>query len=432
MISRWAVGLDDFLVAAIIPIGFGTLCLQNSSGLRGRHRTVLVLWISIILSGISFGVLQSMMYLDELVLPIEMWQYVKRMVFFYLGVYISLRNRVSPERMYSVFVYTLLGTCLIGVLQVIPGGVGSLLSDMYARTDTQLEKLAERHITGLRNYGVAGFATAWGGFSVFATVMGLTGLVIGSGKGEGLRMPSLALTILSLFNVFLSGSKVALVSLLALALCTAVAAILLAPSKIWSFLKLSVIFGLTGVLVHYFLAGRAAYILYRFYTLIERGSQDSRYLQIQTGLGLLQDWYAWVTGVGNAYQRAAGVSWGLEVEQVYILVVYGVFGFVLRYLLLLVIFYVALFHISKSNGFERILTICTCFSIVCYMILSTGYFFFRELYVGLLPWILFGYVFDRSNRRRFRFADMPMGSRRHGNHCSFDISASPVRHSHSI
>ena len=58
---------------------------------------------------------------------------------------------------------------------------------------------------------------------------------------------------------------------------------------------------------------------------------------IVIGLGLLDSWPVILNGVGNAAQRVFGVSYGIEVEPVYLLANYGVLGFLLRYALVLLV-----------------------------------------------------------------------------------------------
>ena len=130
-------------------------------------------------------------------------------------------------------------------------------------------------------------------------------------------------------------------------------------------------------------------------------SVGGRKEQVSIALALIKDWYSFLFGIGNATQRALASSFGTEVEPVYLFVNYGLVGFLLRYGLLLVIFTLSSRVVSRHSGTDRVLAIASVSSIIGYLVFSTGYFFFQELYVGLLPWIVYGWVVGRYFRKTY-------------------------------
>lgn len=389
LIGKVEVGLDDFIAAMFLPIMVGYIFVNSNSWiLRGSRLFLLLLWGVLISTGIVFGIFDSLMYLDRLCFPTEMWQYVKRMVFFYCALYFAYTMAVSSRDFYRLFIYILFGALLIGIIQIIPGGTGEYLSGIYARSDSQLESLLERSVSVRRNFGIAGHSIAWGGFGMFSATLALAGLIPKNASKIWLK---LLLLFLALLNVVFSGSRVAIVACLVVFVCFMFAGFLMRRKKAALFLKCLSGIGILVVISAYCLMDRLNFLLFRFDTLIAE-SGGARVDQIKSAVNLLDGWRACLLGVGNAAQRQMATSFGTEIEPVYLLVNYGIFGFVLRYGLLLLIFFYSYRLLRRAPESDKILAVAAMLSITGYMIFSLGYFFYQEIYVGILPWLLFGWV----------------------------------------
>jgi hypothetical protein len=386
-----AVGFDDFLAALFfLPMVCYSLMNPNSVIFKGKACFMLVLWISIIITGIIFGIWASCYHLDRVHFPTEMWQYIKRMVFFYLTLYLAYTQSISPKYFLRMITFILIVALLVGIFQILPISIGEHLSSLYARNDRQLERLIHRSFAMKRVYGVAGFSTAWGGFSMFAVSVGLA-LLLPETKVCGFM--AWTLLILATINVFFSGSRVSIVTACTLIPVTAFLFFRLSKSRKKYLFLLKSLCGtlLIGFSAIYFLSERINFILFRFQVLLTTQG-GSRTEQISQAVNLLNNWITCLIGVGNATQRQLAISHGAEVEPVYLLVNYGILGLFLRYGILLLIFFYA-FRLAKiSSGENKILALASILSIVGYAIFSLGYFFFQELYVGLLPWLLFGWT----------------------------------------
>jgi hypothetical protein len=397
-VGRVAIGFDDFLAVMLLPVGTVFLCIKPNIFFRQSNKLfLLLLWLVLILTGIFFGIFNSITYLDRLYFPTEMWQYVKRMSFFYCAMYFASTGAISSKDFKRLLTYTLFGALLIGIIQVIPGSLGGLISGVYARTYSQLVHVTERSFSSLRTIGVAGFSTAWGGFAMFAAALALASLLF----VKRTKIWSLILLLMALSNIVLSGSKVAVAAGLVVFLCFLLSGFLLQRNKVFFLLNCLFFIGLTIASSYKYLILRYNFLVFRFETMIQRGEGGSRFGQAKTVIALLDGLGPWLFGVSNVVQRKLAVSHGTEVEPVYLLVNYGILGVALRYGLILLIFIYSYRLFRKSgDSDDRSLALATLMSILGYMVFSLGYFFYQELYVGLLPWLLFGWVVGTYFRKK--------------------------------
>lgn len=153
------------------------------------------------------------------------------------------------------------------------------------------------------------------------------------------------------------------------------------------------------------IADRLQMMLYRFEVLIEK-SGGSRLEQVIAGLNLIDSPVKLITGIGNAAQRALGVHHGIEVEPIYLLVNYGVLGLAVLMLILILIFIVGRKLSSLDEGEICIFGFAVLGSLIVYITFSCGYFFFQELIVGGIPWLLYGMALGiYSNLKRKKLAE---------------------------
>jgi hypothetical protein len=397
-VGRVAVGFDDFLAAILLLAGTAVLCIKpNIFFCKSNKLFLLLLWVVLILSGIFFGIFNSITYLDRLFFPTEMWQYVKRMSFFYCAMYFAYTGVIPAKKFKRLLMCVLFIALLLGLMQVIPGSIGRLLAKIYARSDLQLIHLTERSLAVCRTIGVAGFSTAWGGFAMFAAALALASLLF----VKRTKIWSLVLLLMALSNIMLSGSKVAVAAGLVVFLCFLLSGFLLQRNKVFFLLNCLFFIGLTIASSYKYLILRYNFLVFRFEAMIQRGEGGARFGQAKMVIALLDGLGPWLFGISNVVQRKLAVSHGTEVEPVYLLVNYGILGVALRYGLILLIFIYSYRLFRKSgDSDDRSLALAALMSILGYMVFSLGYFFYQELYVGLLPWLLFGWVVGTYFRRK--------------------------------
>jgi hypothetical protein len=367
-----------------------------------RVRGLTALWFAIIVCGIGFGLIHSLMLLDRIVLPTEMWQYVKRMVYFLLAVRLFHSGRLDARAGIAVLLVVLLALNLIGLLQ-LGGPWAEPLSALYSQNDIQLEALLENDADTARNYSVTGFSTSWGGLAAFIFAISLA-LFLFRSKGRGSQlgivgsMPVVAALIaMSLLNVFLSGSRAAiLAAFVVLAVFGGLS--LIGRENVVRKVSYIAVMLVGSLLAAYvtvtFFADRLEFLRYRNEALVTAYYEGSnRFGDVQTAMSALTDPYFWTFGVSNAVQRAEYVEYGVEVEPVYLLVNYGLFGLALRYLLLwlVVVRSFQLFRLGTAGEpLARALGAAGVAAVAGYGAFSVGYFFFQESVVGTFPWLFFG------------------------------------------
>lgn len=401
-----SIGIDDISAAFILLLLTGYILQKpNNPFCRLSGLPITVLWAAIIITGIVFSIFGGLFYLNNFRPPTEMWQYVKRMAFFYFVCYLSYRSIISSRSFHSCLQHALILAFLIGIFQVLPGNIGDYLAGLYARTEGQLS-LIEKSSAVSRNYGVAGHATAWGGFAMFGAAVSLGGLLANWGRRVRRSSSYIRLWIilgLAIVNVMFSGSRVAMAALLAVYIMFIFIGFFRTRTKFRFFITYITGSVLVCIGFVYMFWDKVWFLVYRFGVLIDQ-SGGARIDQVRAAMGLLLDAQNWVFGVGNATQRTLATSFGTEVEPVFLLVNYGILGVALRYGLLLVIFIYAWRQLKRATQNDLDLMIAAILALSGYAVFSLGYFFYHELYVGMVPWLLFGWVVGSYYRyRRFTF-----------------------------
>jgi len=410
-IGRIDIGLDDLCAAFLLILFTGYLLLKpRNIFLKKEGLLITGLWAFIIFTGVIFSIIGGFYNLGRFQMPTEMWQYVKRMLFFYSACYISYKAIVSSRKFNRCIQIVLLIAFVIGILQILPGSVGDHLANLYARTEKQLANI-EMSFSVLRNYGVAGFSTSWGGFAVFGVAVSFGSLLIHK-KNKNInrfyRFQWWIILALAVINVMFSGSRVAIAALIGVYIVFVMLGVIYLHGKISFLTKYVGIFSLICTGVIYALWDKILFIYSRFNTLIDQAG-GARVDQVKSALLLLTDIQSWLFGVGNVTQRELAVSFGTEVEPIYLLVNYGVLGVFLRYGLLLVIFIYAWRQLKRAEQRDWNLAVATMLALAGYAVFSTGYFFYQELYVGMPPWLLFGWVVGAYyRRRRLRLVSHPV------------------------
>ena len=394
VIGSIGLGLDDACALLLSIVFLYILLLKPKNFLfKGNLMLITMLWAFLLVTGIVFSIFGGLFHINQFRVPTEMWQYVKRMLFFYSTCYVSYRCLVSPANFYRCLIYVLLIAFIVGIFQILPWSIGDQLSSLYARSEAQLLN-TEKSFTYLRNYGIAGGATAWGGFAMFGVAVSL-GMLLATRKEQGEkrfhRFQLWSVLVLALINALVSGSRVALAAILAVYLVSVLIGIFLSRHKLRFFLQYVGVSILLGIGFGYALWEKLFFIVFRYEDLIDKLGGE-RVNQTEVALSLLKNGQDWLLGVGNVTQRTLATSFGTEVEPVYLLVNYGIMGVALRYCLLLVIFIFALRQLNRSVKVERGFAIASVLALIGYSVFSLGYFFYQELYVGMLPWLLFGWI----------------------------------------
>lgn len=383
-----AIGLDDVVSLLSLPLVVGFVCITNFQKHPVKLWLIFVAFFSFILLSLIFGFLNSNLYLGSFIAPTELWQYVKRLMFFCVG---YLLVYYSPHRAiwaYRVILITFFVAVVIGAVQFIGGGLADNLANLYGRTAHQIEMLLNRPMSSRRIFGVSGNSTAWGGLSGFMFLYAISMVLLREGVNR-YRILAMLTAILAAVNLLLSGSRAAILGFLVA--ISIVSLWFVFTRRISLVKKVGVLFA-TAILIPglgILLWHRIINSVFRFNVLVDQGGGE-RVEQIQIGLALLVSPFMWLFGIGNAAQRNFVVGYGIESEPIYLLVNYGLAGLSLLLLIIATLWFVS-WQLLKVNCFEAKLYGTVLLGVVpFYMTFWFGYFFFQEIYVGTPFWLFSG------------------------------------------
>lgn len=377
----------------LTPIGIGVLILI----LFGKIKVPSVLKPILIISGlIIIGVFLSALYgsistLGEFYFPTDSIQYIVRFLFLISFISIFYLSKIEAKVFIKYFlIITNLGM-LIGILQWIPWPGRLLFVELYpfTKVDIQLAHL-ERSLHAIRVHGLAQFATANGGLATFFFIFAYSVLKY----FNRYKFLSISLIILSLVNIITSQARAGMLALAFALILFYILDVFIHKKS----LKPTVYFSIF-VMVTYFMA----YQLYRngnefIKTIVYRWTDlfatngGARSSQIEYALGLLNSPLDYFLGVSKAFQSHGNLRFYIEVEPINILVLYGGLGFFLQYFLILFISLYLLKNIKRNvmNKDILVLIVASLVGLLSYQVFSVGYYFYREIRVGLFPWILIG------------------------------------------
>jgi hypothetical protein len=129
----------------------------------------------------------------------------------------------------------------------------------------------------------------------------------------------------------------------------------------------------------------------RWLTLIEQiEAGGDRIEHINMALSAPTSVYDYIFGVSRATQTDRELL--VEVEPVNIFLIYGAIGFLLQYLLIAMLLWYFFRHLRYVRQQPALLTlvVASFIGLLSYQFFSLAYFFFREILIGLFPWILVG------------------------------------------
>jgi len=383
------IGLDDALAMVLLPYFLFTLLLNPERKYAGGFWGIVALFVFFVAIYFPMGSWYSAARIGEQRYPTELWQYVKRLAFFLIGFYFVLNNVDGDRKALAIIFYALFFALLIGAVQLIGTPLGEFFAELYGRREAMVERLVDRSFAAKRIFGTAGHPNAWGGLAVFIFAVTVPFVLNSTSRGEKVNKLVAVTTALALINVIFSGSRGAIAALFIV--CFVVVTWYIFTSKIR-------ILGKTGVISTVLLllsAGAYAFsekilnLLFRFSVLVETvgGGRDQ---QVKDGLSVISGAGDWFIGTSNAVQRLLGVSHGVEVEPVYLLINYGLLGICMLACILGTLLFTAYRLIYVEAALAVPLAVGMISAIMGYLTFSLGYFFFQELVVGTTFWLFSG------------------------------------------
>jgi hypothetical protein len=350
-----------------------------------------VLWLIIILEVIISGLFGPPFKSGVFAFPRDAFQYIVRFLFFlFFFVYFYKSDGVGDKKFIKYFLFVLLIGMMVGILQWLPWSGAGHIAEAYTFAEKHV-KLSTVDLVFKRVPGIAGFATANGGIAAFTFIFALSSYCF----LMNYRMLSLAAMLFAIWNTLASQARMGYLT---------IAFSVVVFYFIWIYMRRRFIRPSA-----YLLGGAGS--LFLFVLLLYRqgnafivqaasrwrilGDQihegGNRIEQVVLSLSKLDGFYDYIFGISRFVQQSFGDLY-IEVEPINILVMYGIAGVILQYALVLTLLIYFLMQLKHVRSYPTLstLTVASFISLISYQFFSLAYFFFREVYVGLFPWILMG------------------------------------------
>ncbi len=397
LIPSISLGVFSFRPDLFLSVGLGFIFITTGKVAKIPFKIQLMLMLALVITVLMF--LSDSIGLSvasnstRLYFPTEAIQILARVMAFVVFFVVAYRGWFSYIKLHKWLIAFFSISLLWGVLQRMNISlVNTISKNVYAASRMQQLSFGD---DGLRVFGTAGNIIAWGGFCVF-----IFWYVFFKEKR---RLVKISLLLLVVANLIFSASRASIIALVVSFIFIQIFRIKWDKKMIWNFVK--VILGIlilsvtTYLILSSFFGERLEYLIFRFSSTTADMTSSGRGAQLDFFLGMLaEDPVLLFFGLGKPTLDHMGY---LEVEPVFLLVAYGILGALLHYYLLLIIFRLA----KRVKSFDRNTYMLIVAWISSYMVFSVGFFFFRELVVGLPFWWLSGFLL--GNAYRFQKQQLP-------------------------
>lgn len=361
--------------------------LRKKIGIAFLSISVLIFVLMLLSNNLGTFILRDF----NLSFPTEYIQIFSR-VFSFLFMYRLFYDKFSSVVKVIKFISFIFIVCLIiGVSQINDIlGLNSIFSELFSASENQHNKFMQGGV-GVRIFGISGNPISWGGFSLFLLIFFYT-LTDNKTKFIGV--------FLSLINIIFSVSKSAYLGLLISVLIFPLLKVFFFKKNILflfkSYFSILVLIGIILTPIIYLLGDNLNFILFRLNDFINSGlSSNIRWIQVLDSMSMMfSNPYSFYIGIGKpmVYKFLEFV----EIEFVYLLVTYGIVGLTLHYALLLFLMYYSVKSRKNVPRYSLFLILTT----IAYLSYSLGFYFFRELQVGLSFWIVNGILFSVISKNK--------------------------------
>ena len=365
-------------------------------------KPLIVLWLLVLVQILLSTFYSTINKLGYFSFPTDIIQYVVRFVFLISFIVFAFKGKISKEKFIKYFLVTLTAGMLIGVLQWISWPGRELFIKLYPYRDG-LEQISQlnRALYAIRMHGLAQFATANGGLASFAFAYAYS--IRKYYKRH--RNLTMLLMILSVVNIFASQARAGMLALVFSIILFYFVDIKYERKGLKSTAYFIAIIASSSLILTFLYYRGNEFIVRnvaRWVRLIEEGG-GSRMTQPQYFFSMMNG-SDYLFGLSKPIINRTAITFGVEIEPINIFVTYGLVGFILQYsivILLLAYFYKKINKIAKDKAILSLL-IASFVSLFSYQIFSVAYYFFREIRVGLFPWVLMGVAIGIYERERIR------------------------------
>lgn len=325
--------------------------------------------------------------------PTEYLQILNRIIIFYCFFYIAYYKIVKIDKFVYILNIVFLISLTIGALQAIGYSPIVELSKFYALSENQTKGFESLNS---RIYGTSGNILTWAGLCGFLFFY----FLYFKQTNKYLKILGLLLCV---FNIVFSLSRGAI---LALVITIVIANFIkgtidknLAKS-IGRLIQATVILFILSFVFYLYFPERIDVVLYRFQNLNSEVNETGRSQQIENiQLFMNGDYLNYLFGIGKNKLDQIGL---MEIEFFFNLFAYGVIG--------VLIVYLWLFNLIKqgysTRNINADLALFLVSSFIFYLFFSFGYFFIKEIYSGLIFWLIIGYSFGYIKGKQTSHEDL--------------------------
>lgn len=378
----------------MIPVLLFTFlgALYNKKNIPKVAKNLFVLWLLIIFEVLFSGIFSPLYNLGNFYFPREIIQYVARFLFFATFIIVFYNYKIEIKNFMYIFAGILSLGMLVGVIQFFNfGSISNLFREIYSFSDTHLNYMMRDNYASKRISGVAHHATANGGIASFTLII-IISLYLFHKKRFFLTSIGVFLV---LFNVVVSQARMGY-----LTVAFSIVVFYFVYNRIYrkgirsTLLLTALVSIITGTIYWLYQKGNAfiTQAVFRWERLEQQiDAGENRVGQIYYALEQLNNPFEYLFGISRGVQNTM-TSFYIEVEPVNIFVLYGAIGFILQYslILILLIYFYKNMTVVKNYPILLAMVVASFVGLLSYQFFSAAYFFFRETYVGLFPWILMG------------------------------------------
>ena len=326
----------------------------------------------------------SFTYFNKFIIPTDTIQYIARLLVFLVFLVAFYKGKFKVDTFIKYFLVILNLAMLIGILQWIPWPGRELFIQLYPfREGEEQLSMLNREIHNIRIHGVGQHATANGGLATFFFIIGFSVLQY----YKKYKILSIILIILSITNVFASQARAGMLALVFSFLLFYLINMYVNKKSLKPTLYMFSAIGVIIFVVRLLYVNGNEFIgkmVYRWNVLFET-SGGVRVDQIDYFLMQLNSPFQYLFGLSKQVINQSAYSHGAEIEAANIFFSYGIFGVLLQYGLVavLAVYFIKHMPYSLNNKAILALLVASFVGLLSYQVFSVGFFFFREIRVGL-------------------------------------------------
>lgn len=390
-----------FIPLEIIIIFFG---LSNYIKMTGFMKKMTMFFLIIFGEIVFSALIGTISKLGEFVFPSDILQYIARFsIFLFIAIFFYNR-KIEANTFIKYFLIFLNIGMFVGVLQWIPWPGRELFVKLYPFRDglVQLSQLSRTSLSGIWLHGMAQMATANSGLAMFFCIFGITVYKY----YNQYKVLSVILIFTSIINIAGGQGRAAMLGLF-------FSAFLFYFLDIYIYrngTKSTFIFILISSIIIFII-----YILYinensiilsiigRWERLFEESGGD-RVDQFEYFKTLIVSFSDKLFGISKPVVNQSAIPYGIEIEPLNVLVLYGYIGFALQYIMIIVFLRYLFKNLRKYRHDKEMITllVASFIGLASYQVFSIGYRFFRDTNIGLFPWILLGVTIGIVEKKRIK------------------------------